>query len=104
MNPRAAFFIDGFNLYHSLAAFAKETGDVTVKWLDVVGLADATLHEIGGGASLRSVHYFTAMPEHLYISDPGGSSGIGPICVRLRPTEAHGLPLSSAGSPSNRCR
>ena len=43
MNPRAAFFIDGFNLYHSLAAFAKETGDDTVKWLDVVGLADGTL-------------------------------------------------------------
>jgi uncharacterized LabA/DUF88 family protein len=71
MKPRAAFFVDGFNLYHSLAAFAKETGDDSVKWLDIVGLADGTLHEIGGGASLRSVNYFTAIPEHLYISDPG---------------------------------
>jgi hypothetical protein len=71
MKPRAAFFVDGFNLYHSLASFAKETGDNSVKWLDIVGLADGTLHEIGGGASLRSVNYFTAIPEHLYISDPG---------------------------------
>ena len=65
MKPRVAFFVDGFNLYHSLAAFAKETGNDSVKWLDVVGLADGTLHEIGGGAALRSVNYFTAMPEHL---------------------------------------
>ena len=92
MNPRAAFFIDGFNLYHSLAAFAKETGDVTVKWLDVVGLADATLHEIGGGASLRSVHYFTAMPEHLYISDPGR---LQRHRTYLRALTAHGSPRPS---------
>ena len=56
MNPRAAFFVDGFNLYHSLAALAKETGDDSAKWLDIVGLAAGTLHEIGGGASVRSTH------------------------------------------------
>jgi hypothetical protein len=39
MNPRAAFFIDGFNLYHSLAAYAKESGDHSLKWLDLIGLA-----------------------------------------------------------------
>ena len=71
MSPRAAFFVDGFNLYHSLAALAKETGDDSIKWLDVAGLAKGVLHEIGGGSFLRSVHYFTALPEHLYLANPG---------------------------------
>ncbi|NBR42965.1 MAG: NYN domain-containing protein [Verrucomicrobia bacterium] len=71
MNPRAAFFIDGFNLYHSLAAYAKESGDHSLKWLDLIGLAKGSLHEVGGSSELRSLHYFTALPEHLYLADPG---------------------------------
>ena len=71
MNPRAAFFIDGFNLYHSLAAYAKEVGDHSLKWLDLIGLAKGSLHEVGGSSELRSLHYFTALPEHLYLADPG---------------------------------
>ena len=71
MNPRAAFFIDGFNLYHSLAAYAKEAGDHSLKWLDLIGLAKGSLHEVGGSSELRSLHYFTALPEHLYLADSG---------------------------------
>jgi hypothetical protein len=71
MNPRAAFFIDGFNLYHSLAAYAKEPGDHSLKWLDLIGLAKGSLHEVGGSSELWSLHYFTALPEHLYLADPG---------------------------------
>lgn len=71
MSPRVGFFVDGFNLYHSLATLAKESGDESVKWLDLVGLANGCLHEIGGSSLLRSVHYFTALPEHLYLTDPG---------------------------------
>ena len=71
MKPRAAFFIDGFNLYHSLAAYAKESGDHSLKWLDLIGLAKGSLHEVGGSSELRSLHYFTALPEHLYLADPG---------------------------------
>lgn len=71
MRPRVGFFVDGFNLYHSLATLAKESGDESVKWLDLVGLANGCLHEIGGSSLLRSVHYFTALPEHLYLTDPG---------------------------------
>jgi hypothetical protein len=48
MNPRAAFFIDGFNLYHSLAAYAKESGDHSLKWLDLIGLGPNT----GSGRTL----------------------------------------------------
>ena len=71
MSPRVGFFVDGFNLYHSLATLAKESGDESVKWLDLVGLANGCLHEIGGSSLLRSVHYFTALPEHLYLADSG---------------------------------
>ena len=71
MSPRVGFFVDGFNLYHSLATLAKESGDKSVKWLDLVGLANGCLHEIGGSSLLRSVYYFTALPEHLYLTDPG---------------------------------
>ncbi len=71
MNPRVAFFVDGFNLYHSLATYAKESGDHSVKWLDLIGLANGSLHEVGRSSELRSMHYFTALPEHLYLADPG---------------------------------
>lgn len=71
MSPRVGFFVDGFNLYHSLATLAKESGDESVKWLDLVGLANGCLHEIGGSSLLRSVHYFTALPEYLYLADSG---------------------------------
>ena len=71
MSPRVGFFVDGFNLYHSLAAYAKDSGDYSVKWLDLIGLANGSLHEVGGSSGLRSLHYFTALPEHLYLADPG---------------------------------
>ena len=71
MSPRVGFFVDGYNLYHSLATLAKESGDQSVKWLDLAGLANGCLHEIGGSSLLRSVHYFTALPEHLYLTNPG---------------------------------
>jgi hypothetical protein len=71
MSPRVGFFVDGFNLYHSLATYAKESGDHSVKWLDLIGLAKGSQHEVGGSSELRSLHYFTALPEHLYLADPG---------------------------------
>lgn len=71
MSPRVAFFVDGFNLYHSLATYAKESGDHSVKWLDLMAMAEGNLHEVGGSSELRSVHYFTALPEHLYLTNPG---------------------------------
>ena len=46
MSPRVGFFVDGFNLYHSLATYAKESGDHSVKWLDLIGLAKGSLHAV----------------------------------------------------------
>ena len=71
MSPRVGFFVDGFNLYHSLATLAKESGDQSVKWLNLAGLAHGTLPLVSPSASLRSLHYFTALPEHLYLTEPG---------------------------------
>jgi hypothetical protein len=71
MSLRVGFFVDGFNLYHSVAAFAEETSDESVKWLDLQGLARGILPLISPTASLASIHYFTAIPEHLYLADPG---------------------------------
>jgi uncharacterized LabA/DUF88 family protein len=71
VSPRVGFFVDGFNLYHSLATLAKESGDQSVKWLDLQGLARGILPLVSPSASLRSLHYFTALPEHLYLTEPG---------------------------------
>lgn len=71
MSPRVGFFVDGFNLYHSVTKVAQETSDESVKWLDLQGLARGILPLISPTASLASIHYFTALPEHLYLADPG---------------------------------
>ena len=71
MSPRVGFFVDGFNLYHSVAKVAQETSDESVKWLDLQGLARGILPLISPTASLALIHYFTAIPEHLYLADPG---------------------------------
>lgn len=42
---RVSFFVDGFNLYHSV----RETGDNHLKWLDLVSLCRAILGKIRGG-------------------------------------------------------
>ena len=71
-NPRVAFFIDGFNLYHSVKAAEQLLCNKAVKWLDVHALCDSCLHQIGGRARLTQIHYFTAFAEHL-----GEKSGKG---------------------------
>ena len=71
MSPRVGFFVDGFNLSHSVTKVAQETSDESVKWLDLQGLARGILPLISPTASLASIHYFTALPEHLYLADPG---------------------------------
>jgi hypothetical protein len=61
MRPRVGFFVDGFNLYHSVAKVAQETADESVKWLDLQGLARGIQPLISPAASLASIHYFTAL-------------------------------------------
>ena len=68
---RTAFFVDGFNLYHSLLAAGRMLPGVQLKWLDLPALLDATLPLIDRWARLASIHYFTAYANHLQATDPG---------------------------------
>lgn len=68
--PRAVFFVDGFNLYHSVAEAETHLPDTQLKWLDIPALCASYLHQIGGGAELSEVHYFTAYAEHLRGKNP----------------------------------
>lgn len=62
---RTSFFIDGFNLYHSLRAAEKELPDRQLKWLNIPVLCKSYLQMIGNGAQLEQVHYFSAYADHL---------------------------------------
>lgn len=65
------FFVDGFNLYHSLETVQRRTPAAAVKWLDLNALASAHLYVLGPSAALAGVHFFTAFAHHLSESDPG---------------------------------
>lgn len=67
---RIAFLIDGFNLYHSVLHLMRETGSCT-KWLDLYSLCKSYCYLFGKDASLDSVHYFSALPHHLSLKQPG---------------------------------
>jgi len=67
---RVMFFVDGFNLYHSMERAQRACPGVALKWLDLPALARAHLYILGPGATLAGVHYFTAYAEHLALTDP----------------------------------
>ena len=74
---RVAFFIDGFNLYHSLRDAAHELGidEKGTKWLNMHGLCAKLLPRIGqssshpGSAEITSVRYYTAIASHRLARD-----------------------------------
>ena len=76
---RVAFFVNGFNLYHSLRDFHRND----LKWLDIVALCQCLLLDIRSpsvkDAILGDVYYFSAIAKHL----EGRSDQIG------SPTERH---------------
>jgi uncharacterized LabA/DUF88 family protein len=63
------FLIDGFNVYHSLLRFKRDTG-FNAKWLDLASLCKSYLHLFGKGATLESIRYFSAVPHYLSRQDP----------------------------------
>lgn len=68
---RAAFFVDGFNLYHSICAAQKALGDAPVKWLNLTALFKEQLSSVEGWVELATVRYYTAYAEHLSKTQPG---------------------------------
>lgn len=67
---RTTFFIDGFNLYHSVRAAEKLLPNTQLKWLDIPSLCKSYLQMIGGGAQLEEIHYFSAYADHLQHEAP----------------------------------
>jgi len=64
------WFIDGFNLYHSIKAAERDLPNTQLKWLDIPCLCESHLHVIGGGAQICEIHYFSAFAEHLRDAHP----------------------------------
>jgi uncharacterized LabA/DUF88 family protein len=68
---RTAFLVDGFNLYHSLEVASRELGGAGTKWLDLRSLCKSYLSEIGGGAEISAVIYFSALATFRDAQDAG---------------------------------
>lgn len=67
---RAAFLIDGFNLYHSLLSATVALDGAGTRWLDIRSFCESFLSGIGGGARLESVAYFSSPARHLEAHRP----------------------------------
>lgn len=68
---RVAFLVDGFNLYHSLKAASSALGGAGTRWLDLRALCSLYRAQIGGGAEVTSVYYFTSPADHREQMSPG---------------------------------
>ncbi|MEM7791926.1 MAG: NYN domain-containing protein [Verrucomicrobiota bacterium] len=67
---KASFFIDGFNLYHSVRAAEKKLPNQQLKWLDISALCRSYLPILGTDVDLGEVHYFSAYADHLQNEAP----------------------------------
>jgi uncharacterized LabA/DUF88 family protein len=68
---RVAFFVDGFNLYHSVKTAEREHGGGPFRWLDIHRLCKTlTATALAPGAVLGEVHYFSALAKHLEARKP----------------------------------
>ena len=69
MAERVTFFIDGFNIYHSIsdAIFRKKIR--SGKWLNLHALCTSFLPLFSPNGTIESVHYFSAFANH--VNDKG---------------------------------
>lgn len=65
---RVSFFIDGFNLYHSIVDLEKKEA-IFAKWFDMASFCKDMLFKVGNNAQIESIHYFTAFQHYLNDSD-----------------------------------
>lgn len=70
-DKRVSFFVDGFNLYHSVCRAQRVLPGKSLKWLDLHSLFRAHLDLVGRGSGVGEIWYFTAYAYHLAASDPG---------------------------------
>lgn len=73
MAKRAAFIVDGFNMYYSLRQVEQLSGQ-KVRWLDLRKLLSDHLQQVRGAlgerVDLSAVHYFSAYAYHRTPHDP----------------------------------
>lgn len=62
---RTAFFVDGFNLYHSVCRAEKLHAHDSLKWLDLRSLFRGHVDLVEPSAILSGVIYYTAYAHHL---------------------------------------
>ncbi|MBI5168050.1 MAG: NYN domain-containing protein [Candidatus Eisenbacteria bacterium] len=68
---RIGFFVDGFNLYHSLVDAQLANRGRSTKWLSLRSLCVWSLGHLDPSARLVSIHYFSALTEHERERAPG---------------------------------
>ena len=61
---RTKFFVDGFNLYHSVLSVQEQTGEC-FKWLNIESLCRSYMPSLGNQYSLVGITYFSAIQEYL---------------------------------------
>lgn len=71
MGVRVLFLIDGFNVYHSINPSNLGSDYNKYKWLNLKQCCHNTLHIIHTQAEITQIHYFTATPQHLQLTNPG---------------------------------
>lgn len=68
---RVSFVVDGFNLYHSVKAAERDLRRGPLRWLDIRALCQTLVNSVfGPGATIESVHYFSALAKHLEHKKP----------------------------------
>lgn len=66
---RVSFFIDGFNLYHSIRDVEKVIKS-KVRWLDLTSLLSSYLEHLSIDAKLQDIYFFTAIRNHVAKTNP----------------------------------
>lgn len=65
MPSRVSFFIDGFNLYHSIVDAINARRIRNGKWLNLHQLCASKVSKFDPGGTLESIFYFSAYGKHL---------------------------------------
>ena len=89
MANRVTFLVDGFNLYFSVRHAETALRTSHLRWLDVSDLLRSFLYLFGRDAILEGIHFFTAVPEFLYETDPAAILRFREHLEALRETGVH---------------
>ena len=66
---KAIYFIDGFNLYHSIISIQNNTGEY-LKWLDIKSLCKSYTPTLGKDVEVVGINYFSALQDYLSVTAP----------------------------------